>query len=175
MSVTATTSTTDETLPVEIERKFLLRGCPPTAKAVVPVQVEQGWIPGTSIHERLRRTVDPDGTVAYWRTIKLGRGVARIEVEEAMDPPLFQAMWPLTQPARLRKERHVVPDGTFRWEIDVFADRDLVLAEIEVECADTSVVIPEWLTPYVVREVTGDPAFLNLTLARPDPLPSSSP
>ncbi|MEN9508115.1 MAG: hypothetical protein RLZZ621_678 [Gemmatimonadota bacterium] len=170
MSVTATTDPAGGDLPVEIERKFLLRSCPPVAAATPPLVVEQGWIPGTAIHERLRRTVSPDGAVTFWRTIKLGRGVTRVEVEEAVPSALFDALWALTRDARVRKRRHVVPDGALRWEIDVFTDRDLVVAEIELEHADASVEFPDWLAPYVEREVTGDPAFLNYTLARPDPL-----
>ena len=160
---------------MEIERKFLMRGCPLEAQHVAPLVIAQGWIPGTAIRERLRRTEHPDGTVTWHRTIKLGAGVSRIEVEESVPPELFEAMWPLTSGSRVRKHRHVVPDGAFRWEIDVFTDRELVLAEIELDAVETPVSIPSWLAPFVVREVTGDPAYVNANLARPDPsLPDSS-
>lgn len=153
-------------LPMEIERKFLLRACPPEARALPPVRIEQGWIPGTALRERLRRSVAPDGTVSCWRTVKLGPAEARIEVEEATTPELFEAMWPLTRSARVRKVRHVLADGARTWEIDVFLDRDLVLAEVELGHLDEAVVLPAWLAPYVERDVTGEPAYFNAVLAR---------
>jgi adenylate cyclase len=77
-------------------------------------------------------------------------------------------MWPLTRAARIRKARYVVPHEAHTWEIDVFSDRDLVLAEVELGALDETVVLPPWLAPFVEKDVTGDPAFLNAVLARPD-------
>jgi CYTH domain-containing protein len=37
---------------------------------------------------------------------------------------------------------------------------------VELTEAGMEVEPPKWLRPYVVREVTVDPAFLNLNLAR---------
>lgn len=156
-------------LPMEIERKYLLRSCPPAARAVSPVHIEQGWIPGQALRERLRRRTAPDGTVSCWRTMKLGPAEARIEVEEVTTPELFAALWELTRSARIRKDRYVVPDGTHTWEIDVFHDRDLVLAEVELTDVDESVTLPPWMAPYLERDVTGDPAYVNAVLARPEP------
>jgi CYTH domain-containing protein len=75
-------------------------------------------------------------------------------------------MWPLTRSARVRKVRHVLADGARTWEIDVFLDRDLVLAEVELGHLDEAVVLPAWLAPYVERDVTGEPAYFNAVLAR---------
>jgi len=154
-------------LPLEIERKYLLRACPPAARAVAPVRIEQGWIPGQALRERLRRLTAPDGTVSCWRTVKLGPAAARVEVEEIAPPALFGAMWELTRPARVLKDRYVVPHGAHTWEIDVFLDRDLVLAEVELGDVTEAVTLPPWLAPYLERDVTGDPAYFNATLARP--------
>jgi len=70
-------------------------------------------------------------------------------------------MWPLTAGKRVHKRRYRLG----RWEIDLFLDRDLVLAEIELASEDEPVDIPDWLSPYLEREVTGDPAYVNLNLA----------
>ena len=155
-------------LPMEIERKYLLHGLPPQAAMAPAVRIEQGWLPGTVLRERLRRTISMGGTSQCTRTIKLGQPGARIEVEEPTDPALFDALWPLTIDARIRKRRHLVREGTVLWEVDVFLDRDLVLAEVELESTAQHVQIPEWLTPFVVREVTHDPAYLNAVMARRD-------
>jgi CYTH domain-containing protein len=79
---------------------------------------------------------------------------------------LFESMWPLTAAARVEKVRHAVPDGALTWEIDVFLDRHLLLAEVELPSEDAEVQLPEWLAPCVEREVTGDPAYVNANLAR---------
>ncbi len=156
---------TEAGVPLEIERKYLLTRVPPVAAAVPPTLIEQGWLPGNALRERLRRSTNPDGTVTCWRNVKLGPAQARVEIDEGTSRALFDAMWPLTAAARVRKQRHVVPDAGYAWEIDVFLDRDLVLAEVELSGLDDHPALPEWLTPYVVRDVTGEPAFFNSVLA----------
>ena len=157
---------TDAGVPLEIERKYLLTRVPPVAAAVPPTLIEQGWLPGTALRERLRRSTNPDGTVVCWRNVKLGPAQARVEIDEGTSRELFDAMWPLTAAARVRKQRHVVRDAAYAWEIDVFLDRDLVLAEVELSGLDDRPVLPDWLAPYVERDVTGEPAYLNSVLAR---------
>lgn len=149
---------------VEIERKYLLAAAPAEAMAAPFVDIEQGWIPGRRVLERLRRSRDAAGE-RLTRTVKLGAGVRRIEIEEDVAPDLFARMWPLTAGRRLRKRRHRVPVGDLVWEIDVFADRDLVLAELELRQVDQEVDLPAWLAPLVVREVTDEPAYVNVNLA----------
>lgn len=150
---------------VEIERKYLLSGVPEAVLVVTPVAIEQGWLPGERLQERVRRIRDADGE-RYVRTVKLGRGVERIEVEEEADRDLFEALWPLTEGRRVSKLRYRIPDGDLVWEVDRFRDRDLVLAEVELPSADVVPGPPAWLAPYVTREVTGEPEYLNVNLAR---------
>lgn len=161
-------------LPMEIERKFLLHGLPARAAMATALRIEQGWLPGTVLRERLRRTTSADGTVRHTRTIKLGQMGARIEVEEPTDQALFDALWPLTEKARIRKRRHLVTEGDLTWEIDVFLDRDLVLAEIELRDTAQVVNFPSWLAPFVVRDVTLDPAYLNSVMAQHSGAPESA-
>jgi CHAD domain-containing protein/CYTH domain-containing protein len=155
-------------VPLEIERKYLLTRVPPIASATPPTRIEQGWLPGAALRERLRRTTAPDGTVHCWRNVKLGPAQARIEIDEGTSRALFDAMWPLTIEARVRKQRHVVREGAYAWEIDVFLDRELVLAVEELSGLDDRPALPDWLAPYVERDVTGEPAYFNSVLARPE-------
>ena len=152
--------------PLEIERKYLLRDLPERVREVPGVRIAQGWLPGERLRERLRRTVHPDGRVEWTRTVKLGTGIARIEIEEATDPILFESLWPFTSAARVEKIRHRVADGALTWEIDRFLDRALVLAEVELPSADACVSPPEWLAPYIVRDVTDEAEYVNANLAR---------
>lgn len=150
---------------LEIERKFLLKQLPETMPGSTAVVIEQGYLPGDRLVERLR-AVEAGRQRSYLRTVKIGAGLVRTELEEETTAEVFKAMWPLTRGKRLTKRRHRVPDGSFTWEIDEFTDRELVLAEIELPSAETPVEIPAWLEPWVEREVTGDGAYMNWTLAR---------
>ncbi len=152
---------------VEIERKYLLRALPRALRGATAAEVEQGYLPGERLRERVRR-VTRDGRERLVRTVKLGAGVSRIEVEEETTPELFDVLWPATRSRRVRKRRYAVPEGELTWEIDEFTDRTLVLAEVELPAPDTPVVFPPWLAAYVVREVTDDPSYLNSALAKPD-------
>jgi len=149
---------------LEIERKYLLRALPERVRGAESIEIEQGYLPGSTVRERLRRAVGPRGA-RLTRTVKLGTGVLRAEFEEDLSEAEFASLWPITAGARLRKRRYRVPDGSLVWEIDEFLDRALVLAEIELPTADTEIAIPEWLAPSVVREVTDETAFGNLRLA----------
>lgn len=150
---------------LEIERKFLLKGLPETMPEATSVTIEQGYLPGERLVERLR-AIEVNRERMYFRTVKIGAGLVRTELEEETTAEVFKSMWPLTKGKRLTKRRHRVADGDLAWEIDEFTDRALVLAEIELPSADTAVEIPDWLEPFVDREVTGDVAYLNSTLAK---------
>jgi CYTH domain-containing protein/CHAD domain-containing protein len=153
------------TQDTEIERKYLLSALPPAAATASAAEIEQGWLPGERLRERLRRVRDADGE-RFYRTVKLGSGLQRLELEEETSADLFAALWPHTQGCRVVKRRYRVRQGTLTWEIDEFLDRDLLLAEVELPDPATAVTVPDWLAPHLVREVTGDQAYVNLNLAR---------
>ena len=149
---------------LEIERKFLLTGLPAMNGATAAIEIEQGYLPGTRLVERLRRAVSPDGE-RLTRAVKQGSGIARLEIEETVTAEDFARLWPLTEGRRIRKRRHRVPDGPLTWEIDEFLDRDLVLAEVELANPAAAPALPSWLAPYVCREVTDDASYSNFRLA----------
>lgn len=150
---------------VEIERKYLLLAVPEHWPGGETVFIDQGYLPGEKLVERIRRTRSRHGE-RFTRTVKSGVGIARLELEEETSRAVFDALWPLTEHRRVSKRRHRVPVDGLTWEIDEFTDRELVLAEVELPTAGHDVQLPEWLAPVVVREVTGEAAFANSTLAR---------
>jgi CYTH domain-containing protein len=153
-------------LSYEIERKYLLRSQPPRSIGAPSLEIDQGYIPGERIRERVRRTRAASDT-RYYRTFKTGGGIQRIEIEEETTQEFFDAVWPLTVGRRVRKRRYLVEERGLVWEIDEFLDRpSLWLAELELEHADQIVAVPEWLAPFVEREVTDDPGYTNRSLAR---------
>jgi len=150
----------------EIERKYLLRALPQRVNGARALEIDQGYLPGTRINERIRRSRE-DSSVKYFRTIKTGQGIERIEIEEETTEAFFSAVWPLTRGARVCKRRYLVPEGDVTWEIDEFLDRQgLWLAEVELGHIDQVVAIPAWLSDVLDREVTDDPRYTNHSLAR---------
>ena len=153
-------------MKVEIERKYLLSALPGMPGVRDVLEIDQGYIPGRALLERLRRQRHRDGSIRYFRTVKLGSGMERKELEDETTAAIFEHMWVLTQGRRLTKRRYLVPQGERTWEVDEFTDRELFLAEIEIPTRDTRIVIPDWLSPVLVRDVTDEGSYANSRLAR---------
>jgi len=151
----------------EIERKYLLKRMPAIRglEGVELLEIDQGYIPGERLAERVRRT-RRGGEVKYYRTVKLGKGISRTELEEETTERIFRRLWPLTRGKRVRKQRYRVKDGGFTWEVDRFRDRRLVLCEVELPTEDTHAEPPKWLRREIVRDVTGEDEYTNINLAK---------
>lgn len=151
----------------EIERKYLLRALPAGIDSRLSAEIDQGYLPGDRIRERIRRIRDASGgSPRYVRTIKAGAGIERLEFEEDTTEAFFNTVWPLTEGRRVRKRRYRARLAGADWEIDEFLDRTLALAEIELTRADQPVEIPAAIAAVLVREVTDEPSFTNYQLAR---------
>jgi CYTH domain-containing protein len=164
-------------MALEIERKYLLRSRPDIPAGAEVWRIEQGYLPPAPpevgaastdneiLFGRLRRTTMADGSSDCTHTVKQGIGMVREESQRFISLEEFERHWPRTEGRRLRKSRYRVREGGFIWEVDVFEEPDLVLAEVELPAVDTVVVIPDWLKPHVVREVTGEPKYANSSIA----------
>ena len=151
----------------EIEHKFLLKRLPLATVDAPSVEIEQGYLPGEKLVERLRRVRFADGAEKWFRTVKAGKGLERVELEEEADADLSRAMWRLTEGRRVHKRRYSIRESDdLVWEVDEFLDRDLVLAEIELSTSETKVELPPWLQDVLDREVTDEPEYSNARLAR---------
>ena len=80
----------------EIERKYLLHALPHRVHEAQSIEIDQGYLPGERINERIRRSRTSDG-LKYYRTIKAGQGIDRLEVEEETTELFFTTVWPLTR------------------------------------------------------------------------------
>ena len=173
-------------MAAEIERVFLLRALPVSMPSGEVWRIDQGYLPRTSeagsgatgsigasgvpvgpnaLEGRLRRITHQDGAIEFIHTIKSGLGLVRQETEGRIDAETFEREWPRTVGRRLQKVRTRIPVGDYTWEIDRFIGLPLVLAECELPTIDAPLTIPDWLAPFIVREVTEEPAFRNAELA----------
>jgi adenylate cyclase len=121
----------------------------------------QGYLGGTRSSVRVRI-----GGARAWLNVKsLSLGNARLEFEYEI--PLTDAQVMLSELADgpvVSKTRHLVDVGEHVFEIDEF-DGDnagLIVAEVELGAADEEFARPAWLG----REVTDDPRYYNVNLAR---------
>ncbi|HEY9226371.1 MAG TPA: hypothetical protein VIP11_06995 [Gemmatimonadaceae bacterium] len=153
----------------EIERKYLLSGLPRGVAQYPSAEIDQGYIPGQRVRERVRRIVI-GSAVTYTRTIKLGVGIDKWEFEEPTTQLFFDTVWPLTEGHRVRKRRYRVPGhGGFdgEWEVDEFLDRpSFFLAEVELTDPEQRPDPPPEIAAVIVREVTDEPGFSNYRLSR---------
>ena len=171
---------------LEIERKFRLRAAPSAADlaahGAVAKQIEQVYLLPAGVPsgastaggsasagdaERVRRLIAADGTTTYRHTLKHRVGpFAFDERETAIDESVWAEALRRADPARqrVRKMRYVIPHGTQHLEIDVFDQpAGLVVLEVELATEAEAVELPAWLGEW--REVTDDPAYLNVNLA----------
>jgi adenylate cyclase len=103
---------------------------------------------------------------AAFITIKGGKqGISRPEYEYPIPrADAEELLETLCRRPLIEKTRHTLHYGGLEWVVDVFAgdNAGLVLAEVELDSADQSVELPPWAG----REVTHDPRYLNVNLAR---------
>lgn len=152
---------------MEIERKFLLNGVPPTVRFARGEPIRQGYLALDGDTE-VRIRISSKGAVL---TIKAGRGGVRVEEEIALEEGQGQALWELTEGRRVQKTRRRVrladppADGELLVEVDEYSGEldGLVVAEVEFpdEEAARAFEPPAWFG----RELTGDPRYANRTLA----------
>lgn len=149
---------------MEIERKFQIEKPPEWLEDHEANELRQGYLVITGDAEvRVRRTDSREVL-----TVKRGTGEVRRETEIELDPDQFQALWLLTESARVAKRRYLVPlEGTeLTAEVDVFQGEleGLVVAEVEFATEDQSAAFepPAWFG----RELTGDERYATASLAQ---------
>ena len=152
-------------MAIEIERRFLV--CSNAWQALASSsgqQLRQGYLAasaeGVTVRMRLR------GADQAWLTLKAAAdaiGLVRHEFEYPIPVADAEALWSLA-PHRLEKVRYLIDCPGGDWVVDCFegSNAPLVLAEVELQSADDSLVIPPWCG----KEVTGESRWSNAVLAQ---------
>ncbi len=157
---------------MEIERRFLLKGVP-DVKYDMNIEIGQHYLSpkGDKETERVRAiTQSINGNVLSDRwihTIKQPtNGLGMLETEEEITWEAF-SVGKKNADRSIYKTRHVfhIREQEIVWEIDEFKGLNLVIAEIEIPSEDYGLVVPEWLNPYILLEITGLKQFSNSNLA----------
>jgi CHAD domain-containing protein len=138
-------------------RRFLLLRLPDGVHAEPDLELEQGFLPGSTPRGWLLRVRGPSGT--RWL-----RGSGESLEREAIAEHQFLALWPTTEGARLARHRHLVVRGGRRWTVDVVGDKGPVIAETAVPGGD-ELELPGWIRRVLVREVSAERAYDDERLA----------
>lgn len=150
-----------ETMGVEIERKFLIKGDGWRRLVARTRHIRQGYLASSDkAGVRVRCAEGGEGTL----TIKTARaGAVRDEFEFQIPYADAEALLSLCVGAIVEKVRHDAPVAGLTWEIDVFkgANEGLVVAEVELESEEQAFDRPEWLG----EEVTQEERYYNASLA----------
>jgi len=147
---------------IEIERKFLVRNDDWKKENPQGLRYCQGYIAeDASILVRVRVA----GDKGFLTIKKADTGLSRYEYEYEI--PLSDAREMLDRFSLMpviEKTRYKIPYAEKLWEIDVFEGRNrgLVVAEIELQNEKELISKPPWLG----REVTDDPRYLNINLSK---------
>jgi adenylate cyclase len=170
---------------LEIERKFLVNPIIPFNEAIEHYRIKQGVLM-LQEHRSLRIRID-EIVKSSSRYNKPGYKLAtlcfkishsnttRKEYEYNVDLAEAEDLLSQTKDHNVEKDRYWIPGnywpGEFwpdgdreMWEVDVFSglNSGLTIAEIELPSENTKIEIPEWIG----KEVTDDPRYLNVNLAK---------
>jgi len=148
-------------MPIEIERKFLVRDGRWRAAVTRSLPMVQGYLGGLDGKASVR--VRLEGDVGRLNIKAAVVGAARAEYE--YDIPAAEARQLLAQlcVGVVEKVRHWVPHAGCTWEVDEFggANDGLVTAEIELGDEREAFERPDWLG----EEVTHERRYYNHALA----------
>lgn len=149
-------------MPIEIERKYLLRNDDWRLDADQGTQYEQGYIIGS---DKASVRVRIQGAEAFINIKSATLGIKRQEFEYRI--PFDEAreiLSNLCEKPLVIKTRYIVNVNGDKWEIDVFdgGNKGLIVAELELQSEDQSIELPSWCG----QEVSDDPRYYNVNLAK---------
>lgn len=146
---------------MEIERKFLVARLPENFASLPKKEARQGYLEISGEKEvRVRQKGNK-----YFRTLKIGSGKIREEIETEISAEEFNALWPETAGKRVEKTRYSVPSDNYKIDLDVFKGdlKGHITVEVEFESVEASNNFQPF--DWFGREVTDDKRYKNQSLA----------
>ena len=150
-------------MPIEIERKFLVKSDTFKSEAFNSFSIKQGFLnsnPERTVRVRLKKDIG-------FLTIKgksTDNGMSRFEWEKEIPKTEAEALIHLCEKGIIDKVRYEIKYGNHIYEVDEFFanNEGLILAEIELNSETESFEKPNWLG----KEVTGDIRYYNSQLSK---------
>jgi adenylate cyclase len=150
-------------MPIEIERKFLVKDQSFKEEAFARNYIKQGFL--NSHKERVVRVRIKDEK--GFLTVK-GKsndsGTSRFEWEKEISKAEANDLMNLCEKGIIEKHRYLVKSEHHIFEVDEFLGNNLglIIAEIELSSEEENFVIPTWLA----EEVTGEEKYYNSNLSK---------
>lgn len=148
-------------MPLEIERKFLLRSDAWRSEVGRARRMAQGYLVNTGGRTSIRVRVAGDDARLNIKAAVVG--AARAEFDYPVPLTDAQEMLDTLSVGRVEKTRHFIERDGLIWEIDEFhlENEGLVVAEVELTSVDQAIITPDWLG----SEVTALSRYYNHQLA----------
>ncbi len=161
----------------EIERKFILHTIPSIFLTnAKQSEITQYYIPDESSMLRVRKIIENDKTT-YIQTIKnsIGSKFAVSEKEIELSEEVFN-LFVKQATSKISKKRYTLYIENNKWEIDIFHELNLIMAElekichtideaIELEKTIKNIEIPDSIKEVFQEEVTGKEKWSNKYLS----------
>ena len=150
-------------MPLEIERKFLVKNCAFLEESYEKKHLVQGFL-NSDKNRTVRIRIDGLKSFLTVKGLSNASGTTRFEWEKEIPLTEGKQLLSLCEQKPVEKYRYLVKKGSHLFEVDVFLGENegLVVAEIELDAEDTPFEKPNWLG----REVTGEVAYYNSCLSK---------
>lgn len=145
-------------MPIEIERKFLVKNSSFIKDAFKVSFIKQGFLNSHKNRVVRVRTIGDKGFITI-KGLTTNFGTTRKEWEYEIDIQDAEDLLLICESTIIEKTRYFVKQDSFIFEIDVFKkeNKGLILAEIELISENQKFKKPKWLG----KEVTGNKKYFN--------------
>ena len=148
-------------MPIEIERKFLVKNLDFIKESSSKKLIEQGYLSKDPNRIVRVRIIDNKGVLTF-KGKSFDGGTSRVEIEKEISIKDANELMKLCIPIKIRKVRYIINKNNLIFEVDVFQEHNkgLIVAEVELDSKKEKIIKPNWLG----KEVTGEKKYYNSQL-----------
>ncbi len=148
-------------MPIEIERKFLVKNLDFIKESSSKKLIEQGYLSKDPNRIVRVRIIDNKGVLTF-KGKSFDGGTSRVEIEKEISIKDANELMKLCIPSIIRKVRYIINKNNLVFEVDVFQEHNkgLIVAEVELYSKKEKIIKPNWLG----KEVTGKKKYYNSQL-----------
>ena len=148
-------------MPIEIERKFLVKNLDFIKESSSKKLIEQGYLSKDPNRIVRVRIIDNKGVLTF-KGKSFDGGTSRVEIEKEISIKDANELMKLCIPSIIRKVRYIINKNNHIFEVDVFQEHNkgLIVAEVELNSKKEKILKPNWLG----KEVTGNKKYYNSQL-----------
>jgi len=139
-------------MPIEIERKFLVKNLDFIKESSHKKSIEQGYL-SKDPNRTVRVRIEEEKAFLTIKGKSFDNGTSRIEIEIEISIKDARELMKLCLSSPIKKIRYLINKNGFIFEVDVFKNNNegLIIAELELNSEKSEFPKPDWLG----EEVTG--------------------